>query len=434
MRKTLFKPMADKLTRKMAIACVIGFGGFAIWGGVAPLEEGIGASGQVVVEDNRQVVQHLEGGLVRDIRVREGQFVTQGDVLVVLSKTAALSTRDQVVQEYAALAASVARLRALQEGAVRPDFSVLNTIELGVDERANITRRESELFEQQKKALSADVAVLNARIQAAEQTSLSRGRQMDIAQTALDSAMSEREVIREIFEQKLARKDRLTQAERLVANLEGEIARLKSDRENAQASMLDHQAQIAQTRARAGRGIAEDLLETNTRLLAAEEQLGEAQDILNRSEIIAPVSGEVLNMSFATIGAVVKPAETLMEIVPDIGEVTAAVQIAAADRANVREGQLVRTQFTSYKGWQAPRLDGKIIDISADLKIDPITAVSYYEAKIRVPKSEIERTEGIDILPGIPVDVFIYSGKSRTLMDYLFEPLGDSLYRGLRRS
>ena len=303
-----------------------------------------------------------------------------------------------------------------------------------MDERANITRRESELFEQQKKALSADVAVLNARIQAAEQTSLSRGRQMDIAQTALDSAMSEREVIREIFEQKLARKDRLTQAERLVANLEGEIARLKSDRENAQASMLDHQAQIAQTRARAGRGIAEDLLETNTRLLAAEEQLGEAQDILNRSEIIAPVSGEVLNMSFATIGAVVKPAETLMEIVPDIGEVTAAVQIAAADRANVREGQLVRTQFTSYKGWQAPRLDGKIIDISADLKIDPITAVSYYEAKIRVPKSEIERTEGIDILPGIPVDVFIYSGKSRTLMDYLFEPLGDSLYRGLRRS
>ena len=434
MRKTLFKPMADKLTRKMAIACVIGFGGFALWGGFAPLEEGISASGQIVVEDNRQVVQHLEGGLVRDIRVREGQFVSQGDVLVVLSKTAALSTRDQVVQEYAARAASVARLRALQKGAVRPDFSALETLELGEVERANIIRRESELFDQQKNALSADVAVLNARIKAAEQTTLSRGRQMEIAQTALDSAISERDVIQEIFAKKLARKDRLTQAERLVANLEGEIARLKSDRENAQASMLDHRAQIAQTRARAAREIAEDLLETNTRLLAAEEQLGEAQDILNRSEIIAPVSGEVLNMSFATIGAVVKPAETLMEIVPDIGEVTAAVKIAVTDRANVREGQLVRTQFSSYKGWQAPRLDGKIIDISADLKVDPITAISYYEAKIRVPKSEIARTEGIDILPGIPVDVFIYSGKSRTLMDYLFEPLGESLYRGLRRS
>jgi len=434
MRKTLFKPMGDKMTRNMALACLIGFGGFMLWGGFAPLEEGIGANGQVVVEDNRQVVQHLEGGLVREILVREGQFVQQGDTLVVLEKTAALSTRDQVIQEYAARAATVARLRALQKGAGQPDFSVLDSIELGDLERANIIRRESDLFDQQKNALNADVAVLQARIQAAEQTKSSRSSQMDIAQKSLDAAISERKVIREIFEKKLARKDRLTQAERLVANLEGDIARLKSDRENAQASMLDHEAQIAQARARAAREIAEDLLENNTRLLAAEEQLNAAQDILNRSEIIAPVSGEVLNMSFATIGAVVKPAETLMEIVPDIGEVTAAVQIAAADRSGVHEGQTVRTQFSSYKGWQAPRLEGKIIDISADLKIDPITALSYYEAKIRVPKSELARTEGLDVLPGIPVDVFIYSGKSRTLMDYIFEPLGESLYRGLRRT
>ena len=434
MRKTLFKPMGDKLTRNMSIACLIGFGGFMIWGGLAPLEEGIAASGQVVVEDNRQVVQHLEGGLVRDIRVREGQIVQQGDVLVVLEKTAALSTRDQVIQEYAARAATVARLRALQSGARRPDFSVLENIELGDIERANIIRRESELFDQQKNALKADIAVLQARIKAAEQTSASRSNQMDIAQKSLDSAVSEREVIREVFAKKLARKDRVTQVDRLVANLEGDIARLKSDRENAQATMLDHEAQIAQARARASREIAQDLLETNASLLAAEEQLNAAQDILNRSEIISPVSGEVLNMSFSTIGAVVKPAETLMEIVPDIGEVTAAVQIAAVDRSSVHEGQSVRTQFTSYKGWQAPRLNGEIIDISADLKIDPITALSYYEAKIRVPKSELIGIEDLDILPGIPVDVFIYSGKSRTLMDYIFEPLGESLYRGLRRT
>ena len=405
-----------------------------IWGGLAPLEEGIAASGQVVVEDNRQVVQHLEGGLVRDIRVREGQIVQQGDVLVVLEKTAALSTRDQVIQEYAARAATVARLRALQSGARRPDFSVLEDIELGDLERANIIRRESELFDQQKNALKADIAVLQARIKAAEQTSASRSNQIDIAQKSLDSAVSEREVIREVFAKKLARKDRVTQVDRLVANLEGDIARLKSDRENAQATMLDHEAQIAQARARASREIAQDLLETNASLLAAEEQLNAAQDILNRSEIISPVSGEVLNMSFATIGAVVKPAETLMEIVPDIGEVTAAVQIAAVDRSSVHEGQSVRTQFTSYKAWQAPSLNGEIIDISADLKIDPITALSYYEAKIRVPKSELIGIEDLDILPGIPVDVFIYSGKSRTLMDYIFEPLGESLYRGLRRT
>jgi len=345
-----------------------------------------------------------------------------------------LSNRDQVVQEYGALAASVARLRALQEGSSKPDFSALDGLDLGEGEKANIIRRENELYDQQKNALNADIAVLQARIKAAEQTKISRTTQMSIAQKALDAAVNEREVIREVFAQKLARKDRVTSAERLVANLEGDIARLRSDRDDAQAVILDNRAQISQAKARAAREIAEDLLDTNANLLAAEEQLNAAQDILNRSDIIAPVTGEVLNMSFATIGAVVRPADVIMEIVPDIGEVTAAVQIAAVDRSNVQEGQLARTQFTSYKGWQAPRLEGEIIDISADLKVDPITSLSYYEAKVRVPKSEIARAEGIDILPGIPVDVFIFSGKSRTLMDYIFEPLRSSLYRGLRRS
>jgi len=179
---------------------------------------------------------------------------------------------------------------------------------------------------------------------------------------------------------------------------------------------------------------AANLLSTSADLLAAEERLNAAQDILDRSVIFAPVSGEVLNMAFSTIGGVVRSGETLMEIVPNIGEVTASVQIAATDRSSVFEGQLVRTQFSSYKGWQAPRLEGEIIDVSADLKTDPVTAVSYYEARIRVPASEIAKTTNVDILPGMPVDAFIYSGKSRTMLDYLLEPLGESLFRGLRTS
>jgi len=168
--------------------------------------------------------------------------------------------------------------------------------------------------------------------------------------------------------------------------------------------------------------------------LAAQERLNAAQDILDRSVIFAPVSGEVLNMAFSTIGGVVRSGETLMEIVPSIGEVTASVQIAATDRSSIFEGQLVRTQFSSYKGWQAPRLEGEIIDVSADLKTDPVTAVSYYEARIRVPASEIAKTTNVDVIPGMPVDAFIFSGKSRTMLDYLLEPLGESLFRGLRTS
>jgi len=434
-RTTLtYKPVKDTIVWKMGALCVLGFGGFMLWGSLAPLEEGVAASGQIVVEDNRQLVQHLEGGIVSEIKVREGQMVEKGDVLVILKKTASLSNRDQVVQEYGALAASVARLKALQSGTTKPSFGVLDTLDLGSEERIDIVNRETGLFHQQRNALSADIAVLSARITAAKQTQISRENQIVIAQKSLESAIGELTVMQDMFSQQLARRDQVTSSERLVATLEGDIARLQSQGDDAKASELDFQAQIAQLRARSAQENAANLLSTSAELLAAQERLNAAQDILDRSVIFAPVSGEVLNMAFSTIGGVVRSGETLMEIVPSIGEVTASVQIAATDRSSIFEGQLVRTQFSSYKGWQAPRLEGEIIDVSADLKTDPVTAVSYYEARIRVPASEIAKTTNVDVIPGMPVDAFIFSGKSRTMLDYLLEPLGESLFRGLRTS
>jgi len=429
-----YNPRKDKIVWKMGTICAIGFGGFMLWGSFAPLEEGVAASGQIVVENNRQLVQHLEGGIVSEIKVREGQLVKKGDILVVLKKTASLSNRDQVIQEYGALAASAARLKALQSKSATPNFEALDTLDLGEDERADIIKRETGLFHQQRSSLKADIAVLTARISAAKQTKTSRERQIVIAQKALESAASELDVISDMFSQQLARRDQVASSERLVATLEGDIARLQSQGDDAHASELDFNAQITQLRARTAQENAANLLATSAELLAAEERLNAAQDILNRSVIFSPVSGEVLNMSFSTIGGVVRSGETIMEIVPKIAEVTASIQIAATDRSSISEGQLVRTQFSSYKGWQAPRLKGEIIDVSADLKTDPATSVNYYEARIRVPASEIARTSNVDIIPGMPVDAFIYSGKSRTMLDYLLEPLGESLFRGLRTS
>ena len=427
-------PLKDKLVRRMALTCALGFGGFLIWAFIAPLEEGVASNGQIIVEDNRQLVQHLEGGLVKEIFVREGDIAQQGAVLVVLEKTRALANRDQIIQEYAASAASVARLAALRDNQVIPDFSRLDGLELGAVEQQNIIRRESDLFKQQKNALQSDMAVLQTRIRAAEKTIESRNRQVEITNTALQSAQSELELVREIFSKQLARKDQVTTTERLVANLEGEKARLESEGETAESTILELKARIVQTRSDFARDIASDHLEANAVLLAAAEQLRTAQDVLNRSEIIAPVSGEVLNMAFSTVGGVVRPGETLMEIVPDIDRVTASIRIAAVDRSSVHEGQTVRTQFSSYKGWQAPRLEGLITDISADLKVDPITSVSYYEARVHVSPEEMAKTNNLEITPGMPVDVFIYSGTSRTFMEYIFEPLGESLFRGLRNS
>ena len=412
-------PVKDKLVRQMAFICVLGFGGFMVWASLAPLEEGVASSGQIVVEENRQLVQHLEGGLVKKILVREGDIAEQGQVLVILEETRALANRDQIVQEFAASAATVARLGALRDKKAKPDFSRLDGLELGEIEKQNIIRRETDLFNQQKNALRSDIAVFETRIQAAQKTIQSRNRQIEITNSALSSANSELELVKEIFAKQLARKDQVTSAERLVANLEGDKARLESEGETAGSSIIELNARIAQSQSDFARDIAASHLESNAVLLAAEEQLRTAQDVLNRSEIIAPVSGEVLNMAFSTVGGVVRPGETLMEIVPDIDRVTASVRIAAIDRSSVHEGQSVRTQFSSYKGWQAPRLEGVITDISADLKTDPVTAVNYFEARVHVSPEQMAQASNIEITPGMPVDVFIFSGKSRTFMDYI---------------
>ena len=432
MNKKMKKPSQDKTVRRMLYACLFGFGGFVTWGALAPLEEGVAANGQIVVESDRQVIQHLEGGIVSQIRVRDGMQVEKGDVLVLLEETATLASRDLVVQEYAALAASVERMRALQTGATALTFAALDSLEIGDAERLEIMRREEELFAQQQVALSADVSVLRTRRQAAVNTRKARVGQIAIAQRALATAQDELDLSKAMFEQQLARRDEVTSSQRLVANLDAEIARLASDRDEASSTIADLNAQIEQADARFSQENGAALLEASAELLAAEERLSAAQDVLDRSVIVAPVSGEILNMKLATVGGVIQSGETVMEIVPSINEVTASVRLRPSDRSAVFEGQIVRTQFSSYRGWQAPRLEGEIVGVSADLKTDPATSATYYEARIRIPEAELDRTQDVEIIPGMPVDTFIYSGRSRTFLDYLFEPLFESLFRGLR--
>lgn len=425
-------PKQDRFVRRMALACLGGLSGFLLWGAFAPLEEGIAAHGKVVVESDRQVIQHLEGGIIRDLLVREGDRVEAGAVLVVLADIPSLAGRDQVIQEYAALMASTERLAALQSGTDAPDFSALDALDLGAAERADIVGREETLFAQQNEAHSADLAVLASRREAAIATQGSRGREIEIVQRALNAAEDELAVRRDMFSEQLVRLDQVTAAEREAVRLEAEVARLASEQEAAAAEEADLTAQIAQTKARFSQKVAETLLQTRGEFLAAEERLRAAQDVLDRSVIKAPVSGDILNLNFATIGGVVRPGETLMEIIPDAGGVTATVRIRPTDRASVYEGQTVRTQLSAYRSWAAPRLAGAVVSVSADLKTDPNTAAVYYEARIAVPGDQIEKVSTLDITPGMPVDVFIYSGRSRTFLDYVLQPLSESLFRGLR--
>ena len=432
MSRTETSNRSDRFATRMGQVCFVGLGGFALWAGLVPLEEGISASGTVVVENNRQLIQHLEGGIIQDIAIKEGSQVAAGDTLLVLQETASLASRDQIIQEIATLSASVLRLTALQGEQPSLDFSELRDLEVGDAERSAIQSREFDLFQQQKRALDADIAVLASQRQSARTSAQLKANEIAITNRSLASTREELALFESLFEQQLARRDQIITLERRVSDFEGTIARLDSEKAVAEAEARNLSTQIAQVRAQFRESISTELRDTTARLQAAEESLSAAQDVLNRAIIKAPVAGEVLNLSSNTKGGVVAPGDTILEIVPDGDSIIASVQIKPTDRAQVFEGLNVRTQISAYRSWKSPSLGGTIADVSADLKRDPVSGAAFYEARVQIELPDDGSAAALDIIPGMPVDVFVFSGKSRTTFDYLFEPIAASIFKGLR--
>lgn len=425
-------PMSDSFVRKAALICLLGLGGFIAWAGLVPLAEGVPASGQIVVENSRQVVQHLEGGIIHELLVRDGDLVQAGQQLLTLRETASLSVRDEIMQDIASLTGSLQRLLALRDGLDEPDFSALDAMSLGAVERADVLERQHDLFRQQRQAFNADIAVLTARRDGAESSRLLQARQVVLTQRVLLAAQGQLELLRDRVDRQMARLDELRAMEREVATLEAEISRLRTEAQAAANLEQDLEGQIGQAEATFARQISTEQLEVRTQLQQAEDRLNSAQDILNRSVITAPVAGEVLNLRFTTEGGVVRPGEAILEIVPEVGEVTASARIRPNERAAVYAGQAVRTRITAFKSWMTPQLDGTVVSVSADLKTDEASGASYYEVRVTVPATELEKLGDRVIIPGMPVEVFIFSGRSRTTLDYLFEPIAESLFRGAR--
>lgn len=422
----------DGLVRTSGYACVLGLGGFIAWAGFVPLEEGVAAGGKVIVENDRQVVQHFEGGIVETIHVREGDFVEAGAIVVTLRETASLSNRDQLQTQIAALVAREARLDAVLSGNSAPDFSGLDAFELDAISRQALLNEERNLFEADRASLQAETALLDQRASAALRTAALRADQIASTETSLKVANDELTRFQTLLDAQMVRRDQVTRLEREVAGLKSDISRLTSERDEATASASDAERQIAQIRAERRQRASTELRDTRAERLAALESLNAAQDVLDRAVIVAPVSGEVLNLNYTTPGAVVPSAETIMEIVPRESRVVASVRVRPTDRASVYEGQTVRTQISAYRSWQSPRLEGEVVSLSADLKTDPATGADFYEARILLDTSGVDAGQALEITPGMPVDAFIYSGTSRTTIDYLFAPLLESAFKGLR--
>lgn len=424
--------LGDNTTLWAGIACFLGLGGFLVWSLTAKLAEGVTTAGQIVVEDNRKIIQHLEGGIVRIVHVREGSLVKKGDLLIELDQLASLAQRDEIAKELAVQQASIQRLQALIGEIPAPDFTLLAETPITDDVRNEIVNQQQSLFENQKTSLATELSVLRARRTTLKSREQNLTSQINAVSRSLSIAQNDLARRKRYLKQKWETIDRVQSVEREVASLEAELSRLEATQNEANVSAKEIDQEIRSAKASAMTSASGELLEARQGVLRAQERLGTSQDILSRKEIYAPRAGKVLNLTFTTIGGVVSPGEPIMEIVPNTSKMVAQVQLKPTDRDAVQIGQTVKAQLSAYKQWLSPRMDGIVESISADLKINKETGLGYYEARIVLDSETLKSNVNVQVIPGMPIQAFIDSGQRRTFADMIIEPIAATIERGTK--
>jgi len=413
------------------IVCTVALGGMMAWASLAPLAEGVVVFGKVSIERDRKTVQHLEGGIIQSILVSEGERVEDGQELLILADVSVAAGRDQVALELSNAIATVDRLTSLYEGAQKVNFRPLKELAIDEIERNDIWAKQTELFAQQHATLEADISVLDTRKTGLEERSRNLASQIKTNKNA--EALMREELTRKkaLLSEGLIRINAVDTLKRQLIDLEANLIRIKTDKNESESQALELAQQISQRQSQFKEDISDKLVEATAMERSIREKLISAQDTVNRTIVRAPQAGQILNLAHTTVGGVIIPGEDILEIIPTVDGLVAQVEVMPIDRDSVNVEQRVELRLSGTNTWRSPLLTGAIEQISADLKMSPNGSYSYYEATILV---DFESSEKLDVnaLPGMPVEAFIFSGRSRTFLDYVLEPISTTIRRGAR--
>jgi HlyD family type I secretion membrane fusion protein len=402
-----------------------------VWVVQAPLSGAIIAPGFVKVDMNRKVVQHQEGGIIKQVLVRDGEHVRQGQVLVVIDDVRLDATLDLLRTQHDGERAKAARLEA--ERAFLPDVSFPPELATrrGEPKVAELLQRETALFRARREALDSQIAVLRKQIRHTVDEAQALAGQIAAEERALKSQKEELAVNQALLKQGFVQKTRLMSLERAVADYE--------------ARWEEHRAELAKTRQRASelelrvlaqrnsyvQSAADELKEASTRLFDLEERLRPSKDASDRQRIAAPIAGEVVGLRVFSPGAVVGPREVLMEIVPEDKTLVVEARIRPEDITHVRAGSQAEVRLTAYQTRTTPLVAGNVNYVSADRMVDPQSGAPYYVVNVDVSAGALADAGNLRMQAGMPAEVYIRTD-SRTTFDYILAPVTSYLRRGMR--
>lgn len=426
--------------RDIRIGAAIGFFFFVVllgWAAFAPLDAGVYSQGSIAVSGNRQAVQSRQGGIVGAINVREGQKVRAGQVLVEMASPDLQASERALTSEYFSLVAQRARLFAERngQGSFAPPAEFLN---LSTEDRPIATQAlafQRAQLQARSGSLSAQSSVLGQRSRqlGAQQSGYAEQRISVREQQKL--IQDELRGLKELEKKGFASTNRVRALERASEELRGREAALSAEIARASEGMGETTMQDLSLRRTSLESIATELSETQTRLSDILPRLVAAREQLQNSRLKAPASGQVVGLQVFTVGGVVQPGQTVMEIVPDTRNLVIQAQVSPGDADDVYQGQKAQVRFLSVHDRTLPMIEGTVRTISADRLNDEKSGQSYYIAEIEVPPVELDRVRSVlgngQLRPGLPVEA-VLAARKRTALDYLLEPLTVHFWRSLR--
>ena len=396
---------------------------FAVWAFYAPLSGAVIAPGYVKVDLNRKVVQHQEGGIVRAIKVRDGDRVNQGQELVLLDDVRIDAQLDLLRTQLEAERAKMARLEAERAFAPRPNFPK----DL---QKQEFIKREEALFRARREALDTQIAVLKRQIKESVEEASALAQQIAAEERALKLQKEELAANERLLEQGYVQKTRLLTLQRAVAEYEARHGERRAELSKARQRASELEFRILAMRNTYMQTATDELKESTSKLFDLEDRIRPSRDASERQKIAAPISGEVVGLRVFTAGSVIGPREVLMEIVPQEKRLIVEARIRPEDINHVRPGSEADIRLTAYQSRTTPLVRGSVTYVSGDRLVEQQTGQPYYVVHIDVPEKALGAAN-LKLQAGMPAEVFLRTD-TRTALDYLLAPVTAYLRRAMR--
>ena len=408
-------PVSDTQSRRVGFWIVfVTFGLFGTWAAFAPLDSAAYSPGVVTVQSYRKTVQHLEGGIVKDVLAHDGDMVKKGDPLIVLDDAQLKAEYETTYSQLIAAKAMEARLRAERDGDTTIDFGVLLPANTPRGQEARDS--ETQVFNARRSSRLGEISVLQERIGQLKQqikgTEVTIGTKNNLGK----SYTSEIAELNDLLSQGFVDKQRMLEQERKLDMLKSEVA--------------DHSSTITKTRLQINKDfnseVSKQLAEVQTKAYDLQERTAALKDRLSRVIIRAPDDGMVIGMTVHTVGGVVRQATPLLDIVPSVSDLVVEAHVQPVDIDRVAIGKLADIRFSAFNSATTPPIEGVVTQVSADRLTDERTGQPYYLPRVQVTEAGEHKLGDKKLQPGMPADVLIKTGQ-RTMLQYLLQPARNAI-------